>query len=155
MSTDRHLQAPVRAWTGLVLGAVGAVLLWLGWYEVAGETLVAKQLPFVASASIPGAALVIAGAVLIAGDISRRGSDQAEAMVGALYELLTEPLAGGAATPNQEEDPTVVAVPGGTRYHRRDCPLVQGKADVQVVTRAEAAPREMQPCPVCGAVLPD
>ncbi len=117
MSTDRHLEAPVRAWTGLVLGAVGAVLLWLGWYEVAGETLVAKQLPFVASASIPGAALVVAGAVLIAGENSRRGSDQAEAMVGALYELLTEPAAADAAAPPGDADSTVVAVPGGTRYH--------------------------------------
>ena len=46
----------LRAWLGLTLAAVGAVLLWVGWYRVSGETLVAAQLPYIASASLPGAA---------------------------------------------------------------------------------------------------
>ena len=150
----------MRAWIGACLVIAGAVLLVLGWYEIAGETLVARQLPFVASASIPGAALLIAGAVMIGSELARGSSEQAEAMVAALYRLLTEePQPAGGPHPAGEgqaaSDVAVVAVPGGTRYHRRDCPLVQGKPEVATVDRSEVERRAMQPCPVCGASLPE
>ena len=147
----------VRAWLGVVVALAGVFLLWLGWYEVAGETLVARQLPFLASASIPGAALLLAGVVLIGTEISRRSTVQAQEMVGALYRLLTEEMeppdtAAGGAQP--AADASVVAVAGGTRYHRRDCPLVEGKPDVETVGAGEVARRALQPCPVCVASPP-
>ena len=146
-----------RAWLGVVVTLAGVFLLWLGWYEVAGETVVARQLPFLASASIPGAALVLAGVVLIGAEISRRSNGQAQDMVGALYRLLTEEMQPPDAATGGERprsDPDVVAVLGGSRYHRLDCPLVEGKPDVESVGAAEVAQRALRPCPVCTPAPP-
>ena len=37
------------------LAGVGAVLCVLGWYQISGQPTVAQQLPYLASATIPGA----------------------------------------------------------------------------------------------------
>jgi hypothetical protein len=144
-----------RAWLGLVLSAAGALLLGVGWYDVSGETLVARQLPFVASASMPGAALLIAGAVVIGNEISRRGSEQAEAMMTAVYRLLTEELPSDN-TEGASDDAgakRAVAVANGTRYHRSACLMIEGKAGVRVVDDTEIQQRGLQPCPVCAPPL--
>jgi hypothetical protein len=71
---------------GVLCVTAGAVLSVIGWWQISGESVVAKQLPYLASASIPGAALVIAGAVLIAS----RGRAATDARIDRLYRLLTE-----------------------------------------------------------------
>ncbi|MEU4738468.1 hypothetical protein AB0G31_26180, partial [Streptomyces fradiae] len=50
-------------WGGLTALAVGAVLCVLGWYGASGEHVAERQLPYLASGTVPGAALVVAGAV--------------------------------------------------------------------------------------------
>ena len=52
-----------RVWFGVIIAAAGATLLFLGWYGVSGESSVAEQVPYLASATIPGAALLIVGAM--------------------------------------------------------------------------------------------
>lgn len=143
----------------------GAVLMFLGWYGVSGRAVVAQQIPYLASASIPGLALVVAGAVLISGDRDRRSNDRASAMVASLYDLLTEPVPADRPAPAAGPDgaePGTVEVPGvagagadvvtvahGTRYHRRDCALVEGKPDVSPVDAGRIAHEGLQPCPIC------
>lgn len=93
MQNERAVPArwlSVTGWWGVALVVIGAVLLFLGWWGVSGESLVALQLPFVVSASIPGAAVVVAGAVLLAGESGRRNAADSAQMVATLYELLTE-----------------------------------------------------------------
>ena len=46
------------------LAGVGAVLCVLGWYQISGQPTVAQQLPYLASATIPGAALLAVGLAL-------------------------------------------------------------------------------------------
>ncbi|HEV2635283.1 MAG TPA: hypothetical protein VGX23_09060 [Actinocrinis sp.] len=58
-----QLVALVRR-AGWLTAGLGVVLLVLGWYGVSGQATVAQQVPYLASASIPGAALVIGGLVL-------------------------------------------------------------------------------------------
>ncbi|MFL9682264.1 hypothetical protein [Streptomyces sp. KL110A] len=53
-------------WGGLVTAAGGAVLCVLGWYGISGERFAERQLPYLASCTVPGAALLVAGAVLVA-----------------------------------------------------------------------------------------
>lgn len=83
--------------TRLALGGavmfVGALLLVVGWYLISGEAIAAKQLPYLASASIPGAVLVVCGFVFaVAGttdpDTVRRTAE--------LHALLTEAVADPA-----------------------------------------------------------
>jgi hypothetical protein len=89
-SLHRTAWTALRAWLGLTLAGVGAVLLWYGWYRVAGEALVAAQLPYLVSASLPGAALVVAGIVLVGSELSRRSAQGTDEMIAALYRLFTE-----------------------------------------------------------------
>jgi hypothetical protein len=123
------------------------VLCVIGWYGVSGERFAERQLPYLASCTIPGAALIVAGAVLLA-----HGRDAiAAARVEELYRLLvTEEPADGeqAATSPLAVSPELLTVPGGTLYHRADCPLVAGKADAVPVD--ERMRGELGPCPVCG-----
>jgi hypothetical protein len=145
----------VQWWPGTALLIAGTVLEWAGWYGAAGETLVAKQLPFVLSASIPGAALLTAGALLLGGELTHRGSADVQAMVGSLFGLLTEEAppepseAPNAGPPTGARDGMLVAVPAGTRFHRPDCVLVEGKTGVVPVGPREIEQRHLEACPVC------
>ncbi|WP_439674647.1 hypothetical protein [Embleya sp. MST-111070] len=146
-----------RTHGGWLVALCGALLCAVGWYGVSGERYEARQLPYLASATIPGAALIVAGAVLVVG--TRRGAAQAPAdtsvenaelrrMMGRLYELLVEPepteavveVGAGAAW---------VTVPGGARYHRSGCSLVRGKNGVRPVDAAAVRDRDLRPCRVC------
>lgn len=133
-----------RVWLAVIIGAAGVALLILGWYGVSGESSVAEQMPYFASATIPGAALLIVGAVLVARE---RDGQRAELLVTALYELLTEPVT--SAPPDPLTDARLVALPGATRYHRADCVLVAGKADAALVGTDDIAVHALEPCPLC------
>ncbi|MFE5619230.1 hypothetical protein [Streptomyces sp. NPDC056463] len=122
----------VLLWAGLAAAAGGAVLCVLGWYGISGERFAERQLPFLASCTVPGAALIVAGAVLVgaAGRVPvRRTAPPAEAVEDT-------------APPSSDEPP--VRVPGGTLAHRPDCPLVAGRTDAE-----PAGDAELGPCPVC------
>ncbi|WOX25234.1 hypothetical protein [Streptomyces solicathayae] len=137
-------------WAGLAAVAAGAVLCAVGWYGISGERFTERQLPWLASSTVPGAALVVAGAVLVAvGAVTSAGRPAGAAEAKSEWEsewdsdresesgIREEPPA-----PSSEEPP--VRVPGGTLAHRPDCPLVAG--------RPEAVPvgdDALDPCPVC------
>ena len=157
MSGAEFLRAFVRAlreWPGWFTGAVGVVLCVLGWYGVSGESVTARQLPYLASATAPGAALIVAGAVLVAARPSGgRGGPRelTDRRIEALYALLVEQPDGTepAEQPAPEDDGAPRALPDGTLYHRRGCLLVTGKERAEPVDEAGARRRGLAPCPVC------
>jgi hypothetical protein len=155
MATDQS-QTRLRAWLGVVVAAVGVVLLIVGWYKVSGEADVGRQMPYVVSACLPGAALLVAGAVLIAAERWRDAVLRTDQRVDALYALFTEPAEPAPPTA-PSADPTVdghlVTVDGTTRYHRAACPLVAGKP-VHNVAATEVNDRHLEPCPVCDPPAP-
>ncbi|MER7108977.1 hypothetical protein [Streptomyces sp. NPDC000229] len=118
-------------WSGIVAAATGAVLCVLGWYGVSGERFAERQIPYLASCTVPGAALMVAGAVLLSGVPLRRPAGD-------------RPEGPAAVADRPSSDAPPVRVPGGTLAHRPDCPLVAGKADAVPV--GDAA---LDPCPVC------
>ncbi|MCX5225311.1 hypothetical protein [Streptomyces sp. NBC_00233] len=129
----------ILLWSGLVAAAGGAVLCVLGWYGVSGERFAERQLPYLASCTVPGAALIVAGAILVV----------------AAYALPVrppEPRGPGAAedgaaaeeTPSPSSAGPPLRVPGGTLAHRPDCPLVAGRPEA-----TEAGDAALAPCPVC------
>ncbi|MEV6249284.1 hypothetical protein AB0M38_24195 [Streptomyces sp. NPDC051742] len=128
----------ILLWAGLAAAAGGAVLCVLGWYGISGERFAERQLPYLASCTVPGAALIVAGAVL----------------VSTAYALPVRPAERGRPEPGTPPEPPapsadgpLLRVPGGTLAHRPDCPLVAGKAEaVEVV---EAGKASLAPCPVC------
>jgi hypothetical protein len=96
MSRLDDLDLRTRAAVGAAVGFVGVLLLVLGWYLISGEAIAAKQLPYLASASIPGAVLVVCGFVFA---ISGRSDPDMQRRVAELHALLTEAVDDGAAEP--------------------------------------------------------
>ncbi|MFF7991461.1 hypothetical protein ACFZDG_16915 [Kitasatospora xanthocidica] len=169
-----------REWAGWLLVAAGAVLCVLGWYGVSGERFVEQQIPYLASSTIPGAALIVAGTLLVAlrPPSPPERQELTDRRVERLYELLVEPPddeppdhgppddgPSGAPAPDAppsgtrptegwptEGWPTEgwLAVPEGTRYHRPDCPLVTGKTRAAPVDAATVLARGLTPCPLCS-----
>ena len=157
MATDRS-QTWLRTWLGVVVAAVGVVMLVVGWYKVSGEADVARQMPYIVSACLPGAALLVAGAVLIAAERWRDAASRTDERVDALYALFTEPAEPAPAPlPTAAADPAhdghLVTIDGTTRYHRAACPLVAGK-QVHDVALGEVSDRHLEPCPVCDPPAP-
>jgi hypothetical protein len=146
---SRWRGANLTAILGTTAVVAGALLLVGGWYGVSGESVVALQLPYIASATVPGGVLVIVGAVLLAPVL--RGDSARHEGLDRLVELLTE------AVPDEPTAPTgaagsdihLLAVPDGTHYHRAGCALVLGKTDATAVDAAAIGERGLQTCLVC------
>ncbi|MEV8596732.1 hypothetical protein [Streptomyces sp. NPDC052012] len=151
MRTARLRTVHPALWAGWAALAAGAVLCVIGWYGVSGERYAERQLPYLASCTIPGAALIIGGAVLLA---HGRGS-LAATRVEELYGLLVDAEPADADVSGQAAGAPVAVsgelrmVPGGTLWHRADCPLVAGKAEAVPVDAGLVASGELGPCPIC------
>lgn len=173
---DGDVRSAVRVYGGWIVVLIGAVLCAVGWYGVSGEKHEARQLPYIASATVPGAALIVAGAVLVAAR-QRGGGASDEALrrqVAELHALILEPVGAdgevdrtaAGATPTAVAvaetagsappggDAQAVPLPfaslaGGARYHRPDCELVRGKNGVFALGPEKAAELDLRPCALC------
>ncbi|XIE77967.1 hypothetical protein AB6O49_06625 [Streptomyces sp. SBR177] len=127
-------------WAGLVAAAGGTVLCVAGWYGISGERFAERQLPYLASCTVPGAALLVAAAVLCTGAalLSRAPGRSEEAK----QEEEEEDEPSAPAAPSSTGPP--LRVPGGTLAHRPDCPLVAGRPEAEPAGEAG-----LDPCPVC------
>jgi hypothetical protein len=86
--TDPSSHLPI--YLGVVVAAIGFVLIGVAWAQVAGEVDVWKQMPYLLSAGLPGLGLVMVGLVVI--NISARRQDGAARtrQMAALTEALRE-----------------------------------------------------------------
>ncbi|MFI8326082.1 hypothetical protein [Streptomyces sp. NPDC085529] len=123
-------------WGGLAAAAGGAVLCVLGWYGISGERFAERQLPYLASCTVPGAALLVAGAVLVAAAVLTGPPPAARG---------PEPAPDTALPPPPSSGGPPLRVPGGTLAHRPDCPLVADRPDAVPA----AGDPGLAPCPVC------
>lgn len=154
----------LRPYLGWICCAAGAVLCALGWYGVSGERYTARQIPYLASATAPGVALITGGLVLLAARTRAAeqgpGQQRLRSQVAALHALLTEPELEPEPEPAPEPEPeaeagpggrddgSLLAVPGGSTYHRSGCTLLEGR-EPERITPATAAGRGLRPCPLC------
>lgn len=77
-------------WTGVVLSALGLVLIAVAWGRTAGLTIVGLQVPYVVSAAFTGIGLVVVGLAVVS--ISAKRADAAERMrqIRELREALAD-----------------------------------------------------------------
>jgi len=148
----------VRPYVGWVLAAAGAIALFVGWFGVSGQSLTAKQIPYLVSAGLTGVALFIMAGVFLATDDIRRQFErigELERKVDDLYSLFVADLNAPARvqTPGAVAG-TVVALPAGSSYHRPTCSLVTGKADVTAVSSRDIDKRGLRACRVCDPEPP-
>ncbi|WP_030947465.1 hypothetical protein [Streptomyces sp. NRRL S-646] len=151
MRTGRLRTVHPVLWAGWAALAAGAVLCVVGWYGISGERYAERQLPYLASCTVPGAALIIAGSVLL----THGRNALAAARVEELYGLLVAAESADADESRQAAAlPLAVSgdllmVPGGTLWHRADCPLVSGKVEAVPVDAKLLQSGELGPCPIC------
>jgi len=148
----------IRPFLGWVLAAAGAVALFIGWFGVSGQSLTAKQLPYLVSAGLTGVALFIMAGVFLATDDIRRQFErigELERKVDDLYSLFVADLEAARRAPQASSSTeNAVALPAGSSYHRPDCSLVAGKADVTAVSSRDIDKRGLRPCRVCDPETP-
>ncbi|MFF9810430.1 hypothetical protein ACF1G5_35890 [Streptomyces coeruleorubidus] len=155
MRTSRLRTVHPVLWAGWAALAAGAVLCVVGWYGVSGERFAERQLPYLASCTVPGAALIISGAVLLVHGRSSIAAARMEELYGLLVAAEPDDAGQAAAETGQAVlAPLAVSgellmVPGGTLWHRADCPLVAGKAEAVPVDSKLVASGELGPCPIC------
>jgi hypothetical protein len=145
-------------WAGWAALAAGAVLCVLGWYGISGERFAERQLPYLASCTVPGAALIIAGAVLLTHGRNALAAARVEELCGLL--VAAEPADAGGGSGQAAAAPVAVSgdllmVPGGTLWHRADCPLVAGKPEALPVDSRVLASGDLAPCPICEPTTSD
>jgi hypothetical protein len=143
----------IRPYLGYGFVAAGLVALFIGWWGVSGTALVAKQLPYIASAGLVGVVLVAIGnRIFMINDLRRDSGrlDRLEQMVAELHAVLlarTDAVADAPAARASGAKP-FRAVPRGTSYHLPECSMVQGKETVGI-SRGEVSSRNLRPCRMC------
>ncbi len=136
-----------------VAGVLGGFALCIeSWWDATLTPDARVELQDVISA-IGAAALVIAGMLLIVGELfmsMRRSSErQAEQMAAALQQIAAgtaaQQDAGGAAAVS----PSTVVLASHASYHTPTCDLVLGREGVTVTTLSEAHAKGLTPCRAC------
>ncbi|GAA2310374.1 hypothetical protein OKJ48_40665 [Streptomyces kunmingensis] len=147
MRTARLRTVRPVPWVGLAVLAAGAVLCVAGWYGMSGERFAERQLPYLASCTVPGAALIVAGAVLLTNGRSALAATRVE----ELYALLVaaDPAESPPSAAPLASSDDLRTVPGGTLWHRADCPLVAGKPEAVPADAGAVAAGGLGPCPIC------
>jgi hypothetical protein len=107
------------------LAGVGVVLCVLGWYQISGQPTVAQQLPYLASATIPGAALLAVGLALALRTPWPRSAHRSPAVTPS-------------TTPSGRTG--LWRLPDGRYLHTADCPLLDGRTDLLSATDPDAEP---------------
>ncbi|MFF1378108.1 hypothetical protein [Streptomyces sp. NPDC058308] len=146
-------RAHPEVWAACAALAAGAVLCVIGWYGVSGERFAERQLPYLASCTVPGAALIVAGAVLLAHGRSTLAAARVEELYGLLVTAEPAASAERSTAPVATSD-ALLMVPGGTLWHRADCPLVAGKPTAAPADATILAAGALAPCPVCEPPRP-
>jgi hypothetical protein len=163
----RWVAESARPYVGWTLAGLGALALFLGWYGVSGQSLTAKQLPYLVSGGLTGIGLIVIAAVFLATDDVRRQLgrlNEIERKVDDLYSLLvvdaapptaaTEPTSTSTSTSTTTTAAGLVALPTGTSFHRPTCALVVGKANTVRVDGRAIKARSLRPCRVCDPSPP-
>jgi len=138
---------------GLVLVAVGLLVIGIGWNgaagaggQINGQTDIRAQLPWLLSGGVFGLALVVFGAAMVIVHNARLDRSRLEAKLEELVDVMARSAPAAPATPTSAAG---LFVSGGTAYHRPECRLVAGRSDLGYVTATEAAGRALNPCRVC------
>lgn len=154
-----------RPIVGWVLIGLGAIAITIGYFGVSREALVAKQLPYLISGGISGMVLVAVGAFFLGTEDLRKQLlrlDRIEEQVDELHAVLLSrrdaPSRAGNGTGREggrgsRGGRELVALAGGSTYHRSGCQMVTGKDGAEAVTSRTIARRGLTPCGVCEPEL--
>jgi hypothetical protein len=140
--------APGRLGARLALGivAVGLLVIALGYNGIAGNLILAAQLPYILSGGFVGISLVVFGSAFMVAQSAREDRQRLE---GLLLQLIDAQQGAGGGLGSVPSDVDGLFAAGTASYHVPGCRLVDGREEVTYVTAAEAAARDLKPCRVC------
>jgi len=84
------LTNPAAVWIGMVVSGLGFVLLGVAWAQVAGETQVYLQLPYLVSGGLTGLGFIMVGVTLVNVAAKRRDEAARERQTDRLVAILEE-----------------------------------------------------------------
>jgi len=82
--------SPVPTYIGIAVAAIGFVLIAVAWGQVAGQTNVALQLPYLVSGGFTGLAMVMVGVTVVSVAARRRDAALREQQTALLADALRE-----------------------------------------------------------------
>lgn len=95
------LTNPAAIWVGMAFAGVGFILLAVAWSQVAGETEVYLQLPYLVSAGMTGLGLIMVGLTVINVSAKRRDALERERQMDQLVNILEEVKGALSETPRR------------------------------------------------------
>ncbi len=105
-ATDRfpflRPDSPVPTFAGLVVAGIGFVVILIAWGQVAGETSVALQLPYIVSGGVVGLALVMVGLVAVTVQYKRHDAAILQRQIEELTAVVMQ-LAAAVAEPDERD----------------------------------------------------
>lgn len=130
---------------------LGLLLIGLAYDGASEQTFVQGQLPYLISGGLLGVSLIGIGAALMVMQGYREERARLEAKLDQLIVAVQRgggigPSGASALTPG---DLAGLVVAGSASYHVPGCRLVDGREEVEYLTRDEAKARYLQPCRVC------
>jgi hypothetical protein len=135
---------------GGTLMPLGVLLILLGWLGASHTPFPFEQTPYLISGGILGLALVVGGGFVYFAywqTIRVRESREQTREITSGLARLEALLASGASTAG---GPAVtagfVATPNGSIFHRPDCTVVAGRADL---SRVDPKRTKLEPCRIC------
>jgi hypothetical protein len=132
---------------GLVFAAAGFATIGFGWNGTAKNAFIDKQIPYLLSGGAAGLGLVLLGIGLLVLAQFRNERLKLGEQLEHVAVLISKAVAtgpGGIGSSNGR------VVAGRSTYHRPDCRLVQGKADLDFVPVETAKLSGLSPCRVCN-----
>jgi hypothetical protein len=90
LPTWLRAESPALTWIGLLVAAAGFVLIGIAWSQVAGETQVYLQLPYLVSAGLTGLGLVMVGVTVVNVSAKRRDAVERARQTDQLVSILEE-----------------------------------------------------------------
>jgi hypothetical protein len=90
LPTWLHGSSPVPTYIGIGIAVLGFVLLLIAWGQVAGETQVSLQLPYLVSAGLTGLALVMVGLTVVTLAAEQRDAKARDRQMDQLVSILDE-----------------------------------------------------------------
>ncbi|HVU72974.1 MAG TPA: hypothetical protein VHE83_08425 [Mycobacteriales bacterium] len=140
-----HVRDVQRLLVTLLLAAIGLTASWVG---ISGTVIWSRQMLWLAIgiASTAVAAVAVMTWLLTAFRAVRVRQSRMVDGIAARLVLDDEPDAADAAGPGAAE---LVSAPSMTRFHRADCPLVQGRPTTPLTAARRA---RLSPCGVCRPI---
>jgi hypothetical protein len=77
-------------WAGVLVSAIGLVLIAVAWGRVAGETNVGLQTPYVVSAGFTGLGLIVVGLAIVSISAKREDAAERSRQLKELREVLAD-----------------------------------------------------------------